>query len=120
MANTERLLDLADIIENSRLSNVRFYMDTWAKDDLDADHECGTFACIAGHAVVAAYGNREAERIARFGCPSSKARRILGLTRNEATRLFHPHAVQMIPYKEYKSITPHDAAAVLRHFAATG
>ena len=115
--NKERLLDVADMIENDRLPHVVFDMNQWTKHRPSINPECGTAACIAGYALCAAYGNREAKK--RFNshigwiAAQRKARRILGLSPYEATKLFSPS-------RNLRAITREQAVKVLRHAAETG
>jgi len=111
--NKERILDLADIIENDRLPLVRFDINWWARREYESPHECGTIACIAGYAVAAAYGNRIAKHFKTD--VGGEARRILGLTVDEARELFSDGWRTLKPRPTNKQ-----AARVLRHLAATG
>lgn len=111
--NKERILDLADIIENDRLPLVEFNMMNWALQRSDIHPECGTAACIAGYAVCAAHGNKWAKERAERKCGAfipRVAQRILGLGNVQATNLFHGSTTRD------RSL----AARVLRHLAKTG
>ena len=107
---------LADMLEET--PDRLFKMDTWfAKTNelgLDSispegeiDHSCGTTGCIAGWAIMTQgytpgqfYGSTEI---------IEKAREILGLSSEQASRLFYDF-----------SLDKQDAIFALRHFAATG
>lgn len=109
---TERILDLADIIENDRLPLVQFNMNHWAINNPELHPVCGTTACIAGYAVIAAYGNLDTKLFnLKTGCSiSSEAARILGLDPFQAHSLFNTH---------YHA-TKEQAVKTLRKLAATG
>lgn len=115
--NKERLLDLADIIENDRLPNVKFDMTVGVAHRPSINPECGTAACIAGYALCAAFGNKVAKKKFLFwGNAWFAAKRVLGLSAHEASRLFEP-------YDDNNKIarkTRAQAVKVLRHAAETG
>jgi hypothetical protein len=104
--NTERILELADVIERtphkplpSQSAPARklrgFNMGEW---------HCGTVGCMAGWAGQ------------MFDCHPSDAADALGLTRETAWRLFQP--IESID--RWEQIKPKQAAAVLRNLAETG
>ena len=114
---TERILEIADLIEAGR-DDMTFDMTTFGT----ADTECGTAACIAGWAV-ARYGacgqqhDFDHERPLRAGV-DEYARRGLCLTEEEARSLFLPN-----PRRDglgLAEVTADHAVRTLRHLAATG
>lgn len=113
--NTERLRILADHIErlaNSDDSTLGFNMSQWlAHNDYDyRGHNCGTVACIAGHAVLlfvpndAKHGNYLMVQLALDALGA-----ITEAERVEVAQLF---------YDVYQLRTPEAAAAALRKLAA--
>jgi hypothetical protein len=124
--NKERILDLADIIENDRLENVEFDMSTPASHTPRIHPECGTAACIAGYVMCAAYGNLRAKQ---FQCTcywdnfSVRAARILGLNTEQRRQLFTPtphNSNTPVGFGEDYYFTKERAVRTLRHFAETG
>ena len=113
----DRMADLANIIEGDLLPNVRFDMSEGVTQDLDVDPVCGTAACIAGYAVCAAYGNRNAKRdFGAWWVCRVEATRILGLDYHDARALFEPRdSLDRVIRKSRRQ-----AAKVLRHAAKTG
>lgn len=109
MANKERLLILADAIENRSVPDMDFKMDGWfseiPEESRDSYHGCGTVGCIAGWAGVV-FAKKFTGRYSAAGH--------LGLTGAEADRLFLPHVVG-----SWEKLTPEVAVRCLRNFAAT-
>lgn len=103
----ERLLRLADAVEDSGSFDMTMYR-----------HECGTPACIAGHAAALAGIDRtEGPAIARA------ARDWLGLDEERGSELFWPeneHANWWGLTRRFQKVTRAHAGAVLRHLAETG
>lgn len=118
---TQRLLDLADFIEELAFdpeSNANDQIQAplvFNMEDWHAENSCGTSACIAGWAV------------ARFGTPGQiadmkadadsviyNARELLGLLPGTAEDLF----TGQFSENELHQITPTEAAAELRRLAA--
>lgn len=105
--NTERLNDLANIIERHEITELDFSMADWCRKHT-APNSCGTVACIAGTAYYAAYGPKVAHWC--FSDIKEKAEEILGLSSSQAGALFTP--------TEYlHNITPAQAAQALRLIA---
>jgi hypothetical protein len=117
--NKERLLLLADMIENKRPPSVQpdldFHMAMFWEAPEDKGfgpedpeyHTCGTSACIAGWAV-ATFGSGTTNQKEIF----REARVLLNLTEGQADGLFLPadpddHATKIAP-------------TVMRHLVATG
>ena len=104
--NKANILKLADHIEGLDLEEY---------DQSVFAHDCGTPACIAGHAVFLAgqWDQASVSRVARL------ARRWLGLQRSDAESasvvLFDSH-----PLHPDETPSPQEAAATLRHLAETG
>jgi hypothetical protein len=118
--NKERLLLLADMIENStppkNFPDLYFNMANYWEgpedkgfDPVDQEyHTCGTGACIAGWATATfGSGTTKHERIQR------EAMCLLELTPCQADRLF-------IPNDPSDDHTTEIAPAVIRHFVETG
>jgi hypothetical protein len=115
--NKERILQLADHLDNLPPTEPGFYMGSWFQpvdENLDGDstevirNECGTAACIAGHAL------RYFEDVpVKFSYPALAAGEILDLTYGQGDDLF-------TPFNHMNETDPHKAARVLRHLAATG
>jgi hypothetical protein len=139
--NKERLLKLADAIENKTDPKIGFQMEnyiTTVKANIRERH-CETACCIAGFANalfdtskylqfqklqakrrdIIPYGNFG--EIASFG---KNASNILGLASEDSNMLFYPEDYCILPsgedFLEYKDITRKDAAKVIRHLVATG
>lgn len=145
--NTERILELADMLDahaeavaklESLSPDMGFNMTTWGdkrRDDVSG-HTCGTAACIAGWAAAAfgytgrakKFNPKRAEGLGDYGCYNDGVievmGRVLGLTEDQARRLFVPDDVWdygwLLSYYEFVSITPSEAAVCLRNLAATG
>lgn len=126
--NKERILELADLIENQAFAdegvgfNMSYYYLTNSsglevKDY--AGHPCGTAACIAGHAWLAAQRGTDGhvhtldKIIGPRGETEYEAKKYLGLNWRVAEELFIPECLGDHP-------TPAEAARTLRHLAATG
>ena len=123
--NTEKILKLADIIENqpdTELGDGGFNMS-------DTAHHCGAPACIAGHAVVMEHGVGSLENrstgMPRYPIAVMKmAARILGLEEAQRQELFAP----VTPTANYRRRDPRHsdyisaarAAKTLRRLAHTG
>ncbi|PCJ68234.1 MAG: hypothetical protein COA62_15840 [Rhodobiaceae bacterium] len=130
--NKARILKLADVIERREIKRLGFNMRNWFADRVaNWDHggNCGTVACIAGHAVVlfADDGKVNKTRTRKRRCISAfepqysfgdtveaDAQAILGLTKRQAHALFVPHDV-ILP-----NVTTEQAVEVLRTLANTG
>lgn len=94
--NTERILKLADVIEESE-----------TYDQTQFFHPCGTPGCIAGHAVTMLGSDEKGPNTSEI------AREELGLDEVQATALFFVWPFTINP-------TAKQAATVLRHLARTG
>ncbi len=122
--NKERLLALADRIENLD-GELGFNMAHWYDENSGLDdmsgHDCGTVACIAGHAVDM-FGEkgwlRNAYRYHSLVISvSENARRLLDLERQISDELFGENVVTGM---ELWGIRPLTAAKVIRHLIETG
>ena len=79
-------------------------------------HDCGTPACVAGHALALAGRWEEADGGSEgFALPFGVAMDWLGLDDVAAERLFVSY-----PWGRFDDATRQDAAATLRHLAETG
>jgi hypothetical protein len=115
--NKEEILLLADTIENSSISDMKFSMSYFCEDISDKYH-CGTAGCIAGYTYVLKHGkpkNNEEIPI------DILARDILELTNDEADMLFYAERSydSQMP-NNLEEITNTQAVKVLRNFAETG
>lgn len=118
----KRLLKLADIIENNKPvvwkdRPVKFSMGDWA-----TPKDCGTAACIAGHAAILSGSEFNAHTwqwTQRSNSTLNVAKDWLGMDMQHALELFLP-----TEYSNYRglleNVTRRRAATVLRHFAETG
>lgn len=118
--NRERILQLADEIEAMPYKNLTGFADSgWIGSNEQPtgfnmkSFGCGTAACIGGHA---AYRQRQEDPGTRYNPNglSGMASKWLGIDPQLGDRLYYP-AVD-----DYDSITPKQAARVLRHLAETG
>ena len=105
--NTENILKLADHIEG---------LDPSEYDQSVFMHDCGTPACIAGHAVFLAgsWDEVSEDEESEYLTPCI-ASRWLGLRIPKAHELFDSDPVHLD-----ETPTPQDAARTLRHLAETG
>ena len=118
-----RILQLADHLE--RLEPAQFNMCRWlATNDSGAHNftdDCHTVACIAGHTYLL-FAERDAIAypIDLPGDVGEHAKRLLGLTDEQADALFTPElGVDIDPSVSYESISADCAAYTLRHLAET-
>lgn len=103
--NKERLLELADVIENDTLPGVIFDMRCWCRDaryTRDHAYECGAVCCIGGYAE-------------QLWPHALGARGALGLDCETAKYLFFADLDSPI-----WNATRAQAAAVIRNLVATG
>lgn len=114
--NKERVLALADLIEcqpHVDPLGIDPYLEPSGFNMNCFTHSCGTPSCIAGFAAWEYNGRK----INDSDETESKAREYLGLASYfGAKRLFFP----TVSGRECASITPQEAAQVLRHLAETG
>lgn len=106
---TDRLLELADIIE---AGEPRENIQGWNMAAFMAGAECGTAGCIGGWAC-AVYAPDEFRPTAAIDIV---AQRVLGLSNQQAMDLFYGVWSEKCP--DIKNITRHEAAAELRRLAA--
>lgn len=124
--NTERLLQLADIIENA--PKKRFNMVDWMVDDSGDDLRyedalldpitwptCSTAACVAGWAVAAF-----SPEPVHFRLIETEAEDLLGLTEEESYWLFSGVFAEKRGMWPMESITQAEAAEALRFLANGG
>jgi hypothetical protein len=135
--NKERILQLADFIENGKAveADLGFNMtDFWepqahALSEDKSGHDCGTVACIAGHALFLT-GKATVGKPKTVPSVAIEAARWLGLEdmgeMNEvADQLFYGWSpgdqyVRGLYAVDMSRVTPADAAKVLRNLAETG
>ena len=124
--NIERMTLLAEKLEDvGQFPEMGFNMvDYIDRDGYNRDtsgHSCETTACIAGWAHWISLG-MDPNKLARLGLNSHVvAQDWLGLTDKQAGELFLPDGEELAPYGlSYNSITPWDAAKVVRRAADTG
>lgn len=87
-------------------------MESWIFEAASEKNECGTPACICGHAL-AVFDNKKYEEIKTRGCFDDweiGGAKLLELSMEESDKLFYPNGNR----------TPKVAARVLRYFAKTG
>lgn len=117
--NVERIRQLAAHLSEPATA-PHFDMDNWlsvmGEDEAERPigeiiHECGTVACIAGHAVALF---SPSERISEALIWDTAAK-LLGLSGGESGNLFLPHQGA-----QSFNISAADAAVVLDHLADTG
>jgi hypothetical protein len=126
--HTERINELATLIETAGVKGLGFNMHDWigpVSDKLDdkSGHDCNTVACMAGWAVHHMEGRLEKpyRNTHEFVFGSMhmsvrmEAQTWLDLDPLTADHLFAPSFID-----EWGSITPAVAAAALRHLATTG
>ncbi len=115
MANKERLIQLAEVLESER-AEKHFNMNTWFANKRYerpnkpmgiAIQDCGTIACIGGWAEVIANADLN------WTDKQIEANKWLDLTYAESDKLFYP-----VGY--FGVNNPKLAAKVVRHFAETG
>lgn len=99
----DRLNQLADALENG-LPDTEFDMADWIEH-----RDCGTTACIAGHAALLA------DPDVRWPEVEGTAEAWLGVDRVQSMELFTP-----LPVDPWSKITASMAARVVRHLAKTG
>jgi len=109
-----RLLKLANAIEGadqSATSEFAFDMDRFYDERNTTVHRCGTAACIQGWAQHIDPANKVwAERLD----PIDMFARWCGVPYPTAYKICMPNTVST------RAVKPHHAAAMLRHFVATG
>jgi len=117
--NIENIKLLIDTLQNDRLiveSDVGFNMQYYharstSHTDDKTGHDCGTVACIAGHAsLIASGGTSHAP---------SHARHFLGLTHEQANSLFIPDFTDGLRVR-WVSITLEQALLTLAKLRDTG
>jgi hypothetical protein len=123
--NKERLLKLADILgqdEHVQSLGIGFDITKYFGTG-DCEHECGTVACIAGHAYIMQLQEdgicNEEIRRAMYrdeGHIPEKAQEYLGLTDEQSFDLF----LGYISKEHLGGITSRKAATVIRRFVETG
>lgn len=110
--NVERLNAVADAIENG-LPRVTFNMAYYS-----AETECGTVACIAGHAMMLMIQRGEG-RLRTDGLAS--AMQWLELDLQDASDLFSPSSRRKgFPYRDLCDIDKGVAVRCIRNFARGG
>lgn len=124
--NVENILKVADAIEQHSIPNLGFNMALWyapaGRNYPDnSGRNCGTVACIAGWAYSVARGlSLAATNVDTAAYDAGvKAKQFLGLTEEEASRLFMPHIDGEDHDVGRCGVKPERAIAVLRHLAKT-
>lgn len=138
--NTDRLEQLADHLE--AVGDQHFYMGVWADGDprmyqdvmpMTGDlvkdiHQCGTRACVAGHAVLR-FRPEDSGNVPDvidendYDAIANEAAHYLGLTQQQADELFIPitgNDLRDAVHGRLADLTVEDAAWTLRHLADTG
>ena len=111
--NKERILKVADAIENHHFKTLGFNMESFiAEHSSDrSEHDCGTTACIAGWVHALQKGIKKTLMCKLADDIGEYAQKYLGLNDHQADRLF---------YEVNSNITDKEAVKVLRHLAETG
>lgn len=119
--NKERILELADDVENMHYAAIG-PEDTTRRDCFNMvlyKFDCGAPACLAGHAVMK-YGSLS-QKTYRGGRISYIAQHLLGLTDLQRQLLFEPDFIVWHPGKDESPVVePEVAAKVLRNLVRTG
>lgn len=133
MLRPDRLHDFANIIENNEI-NIAIVMAGFIYPNMESalvrparlqpeDFDCQTAACLAGNAVICAYGLHDAITRHRADC-SFEAARIFGLSFEQKSKLFFPNTddTGSVSYSTQGNdfFTRSRVARVLRHLADTG
>lgn len=110
--NKERILEVADAIENHKIADLGFnmnyeYFDPKYDGADRSGHNCNTVACILGW--VNAMDGR------RGSTSKDEAETTLGINSRLGDNLFYPDDVN-----GYDDVTPREAAITLRKLARTG
>lgn len=111
--------------EITRTKNIGFQMADFLQSNeiLDQDmsgRNCGTVACIAGHAFVLSGGGKVHD--SRLDIVD-RAQRYLDLSNEETNLLFYGNYVNRMGHSNQvrlSDVTPEQAIAVLEHFKTTG
>jgi hypothetical protein len=118
MANKDRLMQLADIVEAA--PEVTYNDDIESLGGFSMSqyfHNCGTPSCIAGHTIAAFAPHFDQ----KTDDPRHVASYLLGISEAEGRKLFVPGGWDTIPDEIYPyGSTGPQAAKVIRHFAETG
>ncbi len=109
--NKERILKVADAIENHHFKTLGFNMINYISEEVPdrSGHDCGTTACIAGWVHALQKGIKKT-----LACKlpiAEYAQKYLGLNDRQAWALFMECTT---------NITDKEAVKVLRHLAETG
>lgn len=115
--NKQRIKELIDRLKS--IKPKHFDMGTYGSG---IENECGTVACIAGHAFIMAFGERD---LLRSNNINARAQEFLGLSLSDALDLFVPVLVKdskgnFHPIIDEKGIGPEHAVKVLEHLLETG
>ncbi|MDV2964989.1 hypothetical protein RZ532_03315 [Nitratireductor aquimarinus] len=135
MLNINAVNALADLLDNLpaeaetgfNMMHYNLSLDhSYMQVDTHVEHECGTVCCIAGWAAMYLQEGDQPLRespakLTPHDFPRRKAREILGLTEHQTRQLFEPmdHDVSDDPNLDWYSVTPKQAAKILRHLATT-
>jgi hypothetical protein len=103
--NREKIEKLIKVLEKSETYNQATYV-----------NECGTPACIAGHAVMM----EEDDPNDFIGGFFLAAQQILGLSLTDASLMFHETIVYDYELRKYADITKEMAIDMLKRFLETG
>lgn len=118
--NKERILEVADAIEQASIPNLGFNMAWWFLEagtdyDMSKKHQCGTVACIAGWTYAVKHrGDPELLNLMKINKDAicGEAQAYLDVSEKDAGHLF-VESCNNDPDDKY-------AVRVLRHFAETG
>lgn len=129
--NKDRILLLADAIEQHSIPDLGFNMADYKREDAtwpdQSGHDCKTTACIAGWAVEVFEPETFDGLSFRGGGFHQAAQSLLNLSRTDADALFLGEGrdgENLLHYEDTKfdftEVTPTQAARVLRTFVETG
>ena len=119
--NVENILKVADAIEQHSIPDLGFNLGWWLCDGEEdrSGHGCRTTACIAGWAIAVRDGGGMPEQRPLNFDWLNEAGDFMGLPNESDRSGYDPiRADLMLSIEEHR--TPSEAAAVLRHLAATG
>lgn len=148
--NKERLLELAAALEDGTYKElgIRFNMDHWIEPRKRGRGQCGSTSCIGGTTLLMFdQDNVQKQKVTTFDPErqeevkvetlqwvgrgsihdnhpgEAKARKLLGLDKKTADKLFYPYQLDRDDEDrnfDWENITPKQAAQVIRHLVDTG
>ncbi len=112
-------------INAKRISSLALHLQGQPQSIFDMNRyrfNCGTPACIAGHACHRFMQFPDYRRVRTPRQVHRTAAKLLGLTRRQARQLFTPRTRPwfFFNFAPYPQVTPDDVSSVLLNLAATG